>query len=761
MKQIRFSALVLFLICSSLLFAQKGNRIQLEKGWKFTTKNNIEFASPEYNDNNWPEITVDKPWEKQGVQHDGFAWYRIKIMIPSSFKKNSLLKDSIIFNMGKIDDFDQTFLNGSLIGVNLKNVPIGTIPDTTFKNLDYSYWNYNRRYSLAVNDPRIKWDKENVIAVRVYDWNGLGGIFSGDLYIGMKDLSDYFRIQNNITNYVIKNEHITKTIRLKNTSDKYFLKGTFSIKAKNKVTGKYPFNKNYKLDLAPKAKIDIVVTIPSQLHSCVVDYSASIKGSSIIIHKSDETPYILTPTVKDSPQINGAMVYGERPGKPLLYRMAVTGKRPIEYSAKDLPAGLNINPTTGIITGSVKKPGSYKVKLYAKNSVGQDEATLTIKIGDTLLLTPPMGWNSWNVWGLEVDHNKVFAAAKAFVNTGLADHGWTYINIDDGWEIFGESDSPKRTDKGEILTNSKFPNMKALGDKIHSLGLKFGIYSSPGKLTCGGYTGSLNHEEDDAGSYADWGIDYLKYDLCTYRKIMKDPTDPKELKPPYIKMHKALLKQKRDIVYSICEYGYGKVWEWGKEVGGNLWRTTGDIWDEWDQVEQIGFSQVENAKYSGPGCWNDPDMLVVGWVGWSSNLHPTRLTPDEQYTHITLWSLLSAPLLIGCDLTKLDNFTLNLLTNDEVIAVDQDALGKQALPVYTKGNIQVWKKELADGNYAIGIFNLGNNSENYNLELKNIALPDTMKARNIWKQKDIGNIYKGKKFVIPSHGTLMLKLSKD
>ena len=760
MKHFFFTTFQMLLLVSFSLTAQTKNAIPLDGGWKFSTQNNISFAEPDFNDSDWQTISVSSPWEKQGISHDGFAWYRIKVLIPSSLLDNAALKDSVIFNMGKIDDFDQTFLNGKLIGVNLKNVPADASTDTTFKNLNYSFWNNNRRYSLSVKDPRIKWDEENVIAVRVYDWDGLGGIFSGDLFIGTANLSDYLRLENNISNYVISDGSVSKTIKLRNASSNYELKGKLSVIAKNKINEKHVLDKIFNFNLKGNDKLEIEISIPEQNQSSVVNYTASIDGSNFFLNRYDETPYILTPKESDAPKINGAPVYGERPGKPFLYRMAATGKRPIKFGAENLPDGLTLDENSGIISGSVDNEGTYQVKLTAENSLGKDEKTLTVKIGNALALTPPMGWNSWNVWGLEVDQEKVYAAAESFINTGLADHGWTYVNIDDGWEIFGKSDAPKRTEDGKILTNEKFPDMKSLGDKIHALGLKYGIYSSPGDLTCGGYTGSLNHEEDDAESLAEWGIDYLKYDLCGYRKIMKDQSDPNELKPPYIKMRDALLKQNRDIVYSICEYGNGKVWEWGEEVGGNLWRTTGDIWDEWGRMKQIGFNQIENAKYNGPGHWNDPDMLVVGWVGWSSNLHPSRLTPDEQYTHITLWSLLSAPLLIGCDLTKLDNFTLNLITNDEVIAIDQDPLGKQAVPVFTKGDIQVWKKDLSDGNYAIGIFNLGNNAENFSLYLENIGLPDSMNARNIWKQKDIGFIFKGKDFRIPSHGTLFLKLSK-
>ncbi len=243
----------------------------------------------------------------------------------------------------------------------------------------------------------------------------------------------------------------------------------------------------------------------------------------------------------------------------------------------------------------------------------------------------------------------------SFVNEGLRDHGWTYINIDDGWNMHKDAE-PKRDSLGRILPNEKFPDMKALGDAIHSLGLKMGIYSSPGPYTCGQYTGSYQFEQKDAHSYASWGVDYLKYDWCSYDQIARD-TSLAERQKPYLVMKEALNQVNRDIVYSLCQYGMSKVWRWGAEVGGNLWRTTGDITDTWESLKEIGFSQIENQPFAGPGHWNDPDMLVVGWVGWGPNLHPTKLTPDEQYTHISLWCLLSAPLLLGCDLQQLDPFT--------------------------------------------------------------------------------------------------------
>ncbi|HEX3009087.1 MAG TPA: glycoside hydrolase family 27 protein, partial [Bacteroidales bacterium] len=330
-------------------------------------------------------------------------------------------------------------------------------------------------------------------------------------------------------------------------------------------------------------------------------------------------------------------------------------------------------------------------------------------------------------------------------------HGWAFVNIDDGWEA-------QRDAKGEILTNEKFPDMKALGDSLHKMGLKFGIYSSPGTLTCGGFMGSYKHEAQDAKTYAKWGIDYLKYDWCSYGQIAKDNSLP-ELKKPYITMQKALASIDRDIVYSLCQYGMGKVWEWGAEVNGNLWRTTGDITDTWESLSTIGFSQTENAPYVKPGNWNDPDMLIVGWVGWGPNLHPTRLTVNEQYTHISLWSLLSAPLLIGCDLTRLDDFTLNLLTNDEVIAINQDPLGKQATPKVKKDNIQVWVKDLEDGSKAVGIFNLGEKREKVSVLFSDLGLNQKQAVRDVWRQRDLGEQDKSFDANIGPHGVVLIKLT--
>ncbi|HRI25747.1 MAG TPA: glycoside hydrolase family 27 protein, partial [Ferruginibacter sp.] len=335
----------------------------------------------------------------------------------------------------------------------------------------------------------------------------------------------------------------------------------------------------------------------------------------------------------------------------------------------------------------------------------------------------------------------------------LIDHGWTYMNIDDGWE------AAERNANGEMVPNKKFPDLKKTGDWLHGHGLKFGIYSSPGTRTCGGYLGSYQHEIQDAASYAAWGIDYLKYDWCSYEEVYREEKDTSlaAFKKPYALMQAALQNQNRDIVYSLCQYGMKDVWKWGAEVNGNCWRTTGDIEDTWESLSTIGFSQVTQYMHANPGRWNDPDMMIVGQVGWGDNLHPTRLSPDEQYTHVSLWCLLSAPLLIGCDLGKLDDFTLNLLSNDEVLAVDQDPLGRQARLMIRTENYQVWIKEMKDGSNAIGIFNLSGKDDVIRFYWNELQLGNNRQVRDLWRQKDLGNFSTMFASKVPSHGVTLIR----
>ena len=489
---------------------------------------------------------------------------------------------------------------------------------------------------------------------------------------------------------------------------------------------------------------------------------ASVRKKYLSARAADVEPVILTPPPPTTPRINFPRIYGARPGHPFLFTIPVSGDRPMRVAATGLPAGLVVDSLSGVITGRALAQGRYPVKIAARNSLGADSATLTIVIGPTIALTPPLGWNSWNCFAATVDDRRVRSAADAMANSGLLRHGWAYINIDDCWEIKPGSDDPvlqglERNPQGMINTNRKFPDMRALSAYIHSRGLKMGIYSSPGPLTCAGFVASYKYEKEDAEQYAAWGIDYMKYDWCSYNRIAKDRTLP-ELMKPYQVMRAALDAVQRDIVFSLCQYGMGNVWEWGGSVGGNSWRTTGDIEDTWESMTDIGFSQSGHEAFARPGNWNDPDMLVVGQVGWGPSLHPTRLTPHEQYTHISLWCLLSSPLLIGCDMTRMDDFTRSLLTNDEVLAVSQDPLGRQARRVSQKGDLEVWAKELEDGSFAIGLFNRGRWNETVRVSWSELGLTGNRRVRDLWRQLDLGVFPAEFAAPVPRHGVVLVRV---
>ena len=462
---------------------------------------------------------------------------------------------------------------------------------------------------------------------------------------------------------------------------------------------------------------------------------------------SSEVPKIASSRPGPRPVIRGPRVVGTTPGRPFLHLVPATGDGPLTFAASDLPTGLSIDARSGIISGSVRQDGDHVATISVTGPAGSAQRKLRIIAGrHKLAQTPPMGWNSWNVWGTAVDAAKVRAAADALVSSGLAAHGYAYVNIDDAWE--GTRDPAT----GEIRTNDKFGDMRALADDVHAKGLKLGIYSSPGPKTCAGYEGSFGHEHQDARTWAAWGIDYLKHDWCSCRS--------EEKRAPYALMREALDQADRDIVYSLCQYGMARVWEWGggEPVRGNLWRTTGDIVDSWASMSKIGFSQSDLSKHAGPGRWNDPDMLVVGHVGWGPNLHPTKLKPIEQQTHITLWSLLAAPLLIGCDLTKLDEFTRDLLMNDEVIEVNQDPLGRAATRVSRDGSLEVWSRPLWDGTVAVGLFNRGLDEADVTAKWSDVGISGRQPVRDLWQKTDLGAFEAQFGARVPAHGSVFVKI---
>jgi alpha-galactosidase len=354
-----------------------------------------------------------------------------------------------------------------------------------------------------------------------------------------------------------------------------------------------------------------------------------------------------------------------------------------------------------------------------------------------LALTPPMGWNSWNHFGDRVDDQVVRETADMLVSSGLAAAGYTYVNIDDSWE--GERDA-----QGNITANTKFPDMTALAAYVHGRGLKLGLYSSPGPRTCGGYLGSYGHEEQDAKTYAAWGIDYLKYDWCSAARVYPDG----DLLAAYQKMGRALAGCGRPIIYSLCEYGTAEVWTWGTKAGGNLWRTTGDIQDNWKSMAEIGFNQSRLAPFAGPGHWNDPDMLEVGNGGMSAT---------ESRTHFSLWCLLAAPLMAGNDLRHMSVETLAILGNREVIAVDQDALGRQGERRASRDGVELWIKPLHDGSRAIGVFNRTETERPARFTWTELGLSARPQAlRDLWEHRDMEVAADGVSGRVPTHGVMLL-----
>ena len=493
-------------------------------------------------------------------------------------------------------------------------------------------------------------------------------------------------------------------------------------------------------------------------------------GSPVALDVPVEPREVLTPKPGPAPRINGPSLTGVTPGHDVLYKIPVTGTKPITYSVSNLPKGLTLDPTTGVIRGQIATRGRYPVTFTAKNSGGTATKSFTFVAEGLLSLTPAMGWNSWNAYGRAVSDSLARAAADAMVSKGLIDHGWTYVNLDDGWERSARDtdplhEGPVRAEDGTMLTNKKFPNMKALGDYIHDKGLKFGIYSGPGPTTCQRLEASWQHELQDFLTFAKWGVDYLKYDWCGYTSVLAPGETNQQLpvlKRPYQVGRAALNQVPRDIIYSLCQYGWGNVWEWGAEKGieGNSWRTTGDITDTWESMSTIGFRQVGNSKYASPGHWNDPDMLVIGKVGWGPRLRDSHLTANEQYVHITLWTLLASPLLLGNDLTQMDDFELGLVTNDEVLAVHQDPLGKPADRVSKTGELEVWSRPLADGSLAVGLFNRDEMDMKVGVKWSELGITGKQKVRDLWRQKDLGSFSDEFSSVVPRHGALFVKVSK-
>ena len=369
----------------------------------------------------------------------------------------------------------------------------------------------------------------------------------------------------------------------------------------------------------------------------------------------------------------------------------------------------------------------------ASTAVGQPANSPSPKLAQT----PPMGWNSWNKFACDVNEQLIRETADAMVSTGMQSAGYQYVNIDDCWQV-------SRDAQGNIVADaSRFPSgIKALAGYVHSKGLKLGVYTDAGTLTCQKRPGSLNHEVQDARTYASWGVDYVKVDWC-----YSEGLDPEV---QYAKFRDALAQAGRPIVFSICNWGVKAPWRWGPATG-NLWRTTGDISDNYDRMSVIGFSQNGLEKFAGSGHWNDPDMLEVGNGG---------MNHDEYRTHMALWALLAAPLLAGNDLRSMTPETREMLTNAEVLAVDQDAKGVQGHRVWDEGPLEIWVKTLADGSQAVGLFNRGESELKITLDFKTIGVTGPAKLRDLWEHNDLGSTQDSYTAHVPKHGVVMLKVSK-
>lgn len=471
---------------------------------------------------------------------------------------------------------------------------------------------------------------------------------------------------------------------------------------------------------------------------------------------------ILTPASDGRPRINGPSLYGVRPGKVLLYRVPVSGEKPLAVTVEGLPEGTWFDAATSMLRGTTPmRKGDYPLTVTAKNARGVARRALTLVVGDRIGLTPPMGWNSWNCFAPNVSDARVRAQAEAMFRLGLVEHGWQYLVIDDYWERneekgrkpgFAHLAGPVRDADGNILLNARFPDMKALADHVHALGLKIGIYSSPGPKTCGRCEGSWMHEWRDARQYAAWGFDYLKYDFCSGGTV-RFGRAPMNRLYPWLMMGKALKEQDRDIYYSLSGGGQG----YAEQVYANAWRLTSDVFNSWPHIRRSMDAERVNWMYTRPSAWGDPDMLVLQTNGPKRG---HRLTPNEQYTHISMWCLFAAPLMIGNDMTKMNDFTRSLLTNDEVLDVNQDPLGLCAACVQRPngGRDEVWAKPMADGSIAAGILNLSYEPRRVKMCFKRLGMRGTWRVRDLWRQREEGLFENGYEVEIPGHATQLVRI---
>lgn len=533
----------------------------------------------------------------------------------------------------------------------------------------------------------------------------------------------------------------------------------------------------------------------------IVGFIVGCSNTPLVYDASIEGREILTPEATDAPRINSPSVFGVRTGKPLYYRMAVSGEKPLTYSAKGLPDGLVLDPVTGWITGRApEQSGDYMVTLSAKNDKGKSKKVLTIRVGDVIALTPPMGWNSWYIHSEGVSEAAIREMAEAMEEKGLDQYAWTYINIDDCW--MGERHPVTKS----IQANEKFGDMKSLAEYVNSKGFKLGIYSTAWMSTFAGYIGGTapNAEGDyseyyisqekmlnpaqffgrhpsstrmgmaqvgpywfidrDAQQFAEWGIDYVKYDWVEVemekdeKGIYHRKSEEKIRKTDSItgRFYNDFRSLDRDIIISLSP-GHNPEEDALATKYSNLWRLTSDIKAKWEHLTRP-FSDELVARYplTRPGLYGDLDMLQIGPLGQPNRalreFKPSPLTPAEQYYQLTLWSILSQPLLLSCNISTLDDFDLNLVKNSEVLAVNQDPLVKQAYRLENEAGIyEIWAKDMVDGSKALAFFNLSDEEKDLTITAEKLGKKG--KVRDLWRQKDIGRLSSELTVKVSPHGT--------
>lgn len=711
---------------------------------RFAVGDNPAWAQPGFDDRAWRTISTAEHWETQGHEgHDGFAWYRIHVVIPSSLKTGSDWPERLRLQLSAIDDADEVFLNGTRVG------KTGRMPGDPggFEGRSQAL----RDYLVDLQTGLVRWDTNNVIAVRVYDAGGAGGLHKGVPSLSIPRRSEGVLVDLSRPRHrFVGADDVQTTIVLANRFPVQ-QQGELHLQVRDQASGRVVLRAQQQVGMAADQTTEVELTLPAR-----PGIEASIRYVDVATGQAFEStlvvPYLLTPPDPPGPALHGAKVLGARPGTPLHHRVAATGRAPLRFSAQGLPVGLVLDAASGVISGTVPAAGRHVVRLTVDNELGSATRSWTLVAGEQLALTPPMAWNSWHAHGSGVSAALVRDAAQALIDQGLAAKGWSGVHVDDGWQ------AARRLADGSLQGNERFPDMPGLGRHLHERGLQFGIYSSPGATTCARYPGSLGFEARDAAAWADWGVDHVRYDQCSYADQLPARATLDDQQKPFRQMGQLLRQQPRGMVYNLCQYGEQKVWTWGAQVGGHSWRMTGDIQDSWADLLATGFAMAPYASFVGPGRYNDPDMLMLGVIG-SGEARATRLTPDEQYTHFSLWSLLAAPLVLGNHLPALDDFTRGLLTNSEVIAINQDARALSAVRVLERNGWQVWVKELEGGARAVGVFNMGPRFARFEVDPALFGRSgQRYQPRDAWRQRDLPARSSSLAVAVPSHGVALFTI---